>query len=186
MTHPASLSNSTPLGLMALILIQVICAIFFATDVVADFAEGGLATSEQYHLIVESVATVSLCAAILLEMRYFLYLLRRKAHLEKSASVATMAVFDIIESHFDAWQRRRHGQVAPERDLPQVGHRQPRRTVEQHHRHADRGTPGQIVKPAAGGTRHRTRWLIPCRRSLPANPSFAPSLLRYCRWSWHN
>lgn len=104
MTHPASLSSSTPLGLMALILIQVICAIFFATDVVTDFAEGGLATSEQYHLIVESVATVSLCAAILLETRYFLYLLRRKAHLEKSASVATMAVFDIIESHFDAWQ----------------------------------------------------------------------------------
>ncbi len=104
MTHPASLSNKTPLGLMALILIQVICAIFFATDVISDFAESGMALSGRYHLIIESGATVSLCAAILLETRYFLYLLRRKAHLEKSASVATMAVFDIIESHFDAWQ----------------------------------------------------------------------------------
>lgn len=104
MTHPPSLSNNTPLGLMALILIQVICAIFFATDVVSDFLEGGVTASSHYHLIIETIATVSLCAAILLETRYFLYLLRRKAHLEKSASVATMAVFDIIESHFDAWQ----------------------------------------------------------------------------------
>ena len=98
------LSHRAPASLMALILVQVICAIFFATDVVSDFLESGLPSSGRYHLIVETIATVALCAAIMLEMRYFLYLLRRKAHLEKSASLAKMAVFDIIESHFDAWQ----------------------------------------------------------------------------------
>lgn len=104
MTSPLQVSSRTPAGLLILIFVQVICTIFFATDVVTDFAESGLPSSGRYHLIVEAVATLSLCAAIALEVRYILNLLRRKAHLEKSASIATMAVFDIIESHFDAWQ----------------------------------------------------------------------------------
>lgn len=104
MTLPANVPSSTPVSLLLLIVVQVICAIFFATDVVTDFIADGLPSTGEYHLIIETLATVSLCAAILLEVRYFLYLLRRKAHLEKSASVAKMAVFEIIENHFDAWQ----------------------------------------------------------------------------------
>jgi DNA-binding NarL/FixJ family response regulator len=92
-----------PYGVMALIAVQVLCAIFFASDIVADlrtYAERGLSLT---YLSFEAAATASLCAAILFEVRYVLDLLRRKASLERSASIAAMALSDVIEAHFDQW-----------------------------------------------------------------------------------
>jgi DNA-binding CsgD family transcriptional regulator len=45
----------------------------------------------------------SLVAAIVIETRWLLWLLRRKAHLERSVSVARSAVQDVIEQHFVQW-----------------------------------------------------------------------------------
>jgi len=48
--------------------------------------------------------TFSLCAAIVFETRYLMSLLRRKAHLEQSASIANAAIHDVIEAHFEMWK----------------------------------------------------------------------------------
>jgi len=83
---------------------QVLSAGFFAVDVIGDLANRGLIASRDWHLDFEILATVSLCAAIVFEMKYILNLLRRKAHLELSVSIASTAIHDVIEAHFDKWQ----------------------------------------------------------------------------------
>jgi DNA-binding NarL/FixJ family response regulator len=92
-----------PYGLMVLVLVQTLCAAFFVSDIVADYSAMGMAAYEQWHLRIEALATLSLGLAIVFEVRFILTLLRRKAHLEHSASIATMAMHDVIEAHFDAW-----------------------------------------------------------------------------------
>lgn len=97
-------SSQAPYGLILLVLIQVLCAGFFAADIIADFRETADMTTTRWHLYVETIATLSLIAAILFETRFILALLRRKAHLERSVSAATSAMHDVIEAHFDLWQ----------------------------------------------------------------------------------
>jgi len=91
-----------PYALLILLALQVFCAGFFVIDVVADFLETGRMVADG-HLYVETLAAVSLVAAIVIETRWLLWLLRRKAHLERSVSVARSAVQDVIEQHFVQW-----------------------------------------------------------------------------------
>ena len=95
--------QSLPLGLVLLIAVQVVCAVFFFGDVAADYREMGFGVATEWHLVMELLATVSLCAAIVVEVRYVVRLLRRKAHLERSVSVAAAAMQDIIDAHFETW-----------------------------------------------------------------------------------
>lgn len=95
--------DTPPYALIALVVIQVLCAGFFAADILADFSETAEATTTRWHLYIETVATLSLIAAIIFEMRFIMVLLRRKAHLERSVSVAASAIHDVIEAHFDQW-----------------------------------------------------------------------------------
>lgn len=88
---------------MLLILVQVLCVIFFVTDIIADYKELGLSASKRFHLNIEAIATLSLAAAVVFETKYILDLLRRKAHLEQSVSIASAAMHDVIEAHFRAW-----------------------------------------------------------------------------------
>lgn len=92
-----------PYGLILLVLVQILCALFFAADIIADFRETADLTTTRWHLYVETIATLSLCAAIVFETRFILMLLRRKAHLEHSVSIASSAMHDVIEAHFDLW-----------------------------------------------------------------------------------
>lgn len=101
-----------PYGLILLVVIQLLCAVFFAADIIADYKETYSLASSLGHLYVETLATLSLFAAIGFELRFVLLLLRRKAHLEQSVSVATSAMHDVIEAHFDQWQL-----TAAERDV---------------------------------------------------------------------
>ncbi len=94
----------TPYGLLALMAVQVVCAVFFLSDVIDDFREVGAMAVERVHLYFELAATISLFAAIVLESRYFLAFLRRQAKLEESATIASAAVQDVIYAHFDAWK----------------------------------------------------------------------------------
>ena len=71
-----------PYGLILLVLVQIMCALFFAADIIADFRETADLTTTRWHLYVETIATLSLCAAIVFETRFILMLLRRKAHLD--------------------------------------------------------------------------------------------------------
>jgi DNA-binding CsgD family transcriptional regulator len=103
---------SSPIALIALVLIQAICAVFFVNDVTTDYLESGMPLLERSHLFFEILIAFSLVAAIAFESYFFFWLLQRKAHLDKSASVAASAIYDIINAHFDDWKL-----TAAERDI---------------------------------------------------------------------
>jgi DNA-binding CsgD family transcriptional regulator len=89
---------------VALIAVQALCALFFIGDLIADARELGTGPAGEIHLSFESFATLSLIVAIGFEVAYLRKLLRRKAHLEHSLLVASTAVHDVIEAHFDDWR----------------------------------------------------------------------------------
>jgi DNA-binding CsgD family transcriptional regulator len=91
-----------PISIFALILLQCFCAVFFLADVIADFEELRFGVSP--HLYVETVASFSLVAAIFFEVKFLMRLLRRKSRLERSLAIASSAVHDVIEMHFDEWK----------------------------------------------------------------------------------
>lgn len=101
-----------PAVLGGLIALQAACVLFFVWDVAADFAAMLDGLEDGFHLYVESIATLGLVAAIVFEAGYLRRLLRREAHLEKSLEIATAAVHDVIEAHFDRW-----GFTPAERDV---------------------------------------------------------------------
>lgn len=88
---------------MALILVQVLCAFFFAGDIIADYQALDQSGTNRFYLSIEAMATLSICAAIIFEIKYILELLRRKAHLERSVSIASAAMNDVIQAHFQSW-----------------------------------------------------------------------------------
>jgi DNA-binding NarL/FixJ family response regulator len=91
-----------PFGLALLIAVQFVCVVFFVSDVIADYREQ--VAGEGFHLGIEAVATLCLVAAIVVEVRYLLSLLRRKADLERNLKIASAAVHEVIEAHFRAWR----------------------------------------------------------------------------------
>lgn len=96
-------SNRRPLGLMALIAAQALCAAFFLWDVAGDVVPLGWAALRSYHITIEAIAATGLIAAVVVETRYLITLLRRKAHLEHQVSVAARAFHDVVEEHFRRW-----------------------------------------------------------------------------------
>lgn len=98
------LRRGPPWGLILLVAAQAVCAVFFLSDVLDDWRALGASAFTDRHLLVEFAATFALIAAIIFETRYILRLLRREAHLEQSVSVASAAMRDVIEAHFEAWR----------------------------------------------------------------------------------
>lgn len=90
--------------LIGLIAVQSLCAAFFLWDVIADLGPNGLRSLSNLHIATETVAALALVSAIVVETRYLMALLRRKAHLENQVSIATGAFHDIILAHFDDWR----------------------------------------------------------------------------------
>jgi DNA-binding CsgD family transcriptional regulator len=93
-----------PLGLIVIIAVQILCAAFFVTDVLADYWASGPYTDIPIHIALETAATLSLLAAIVIETRLLMRLLRRKAHLEHNLAVASAAMHDVIAAHFEDWR----------------------------------------------------------------------------------
>lgn len=87
--------------MMALIAAQTLCAVFFVGDVIADIRQDG---GIEPHILVELLAVLALIGGLIFEIRYIAALLRRQAHLQRSASMAAAAMTDVIEAHFDHWQ----------------------------------------------------------------------------------
>ena len=104
MTQSLRKTPKTPLVLIALIAAQSFCAVFFIGDVMADFRELGGFAEPQIHLYIEAIASLSLVAAIVFEVKYLMQLLRRKAHLENSLRIANSAIHDVIEAEFENWR----------------------------------------------------------------------------------
>lgn len=89
-----------PLALIALLIAQIGCAVFFVADVVADFTTPPL---HEFHLSIEVVAGLTLIATAAAQAHWLMTLLRRQVHLQRSASLAASAMSDVIEAHFTAW-----------------------------------------------------------------------------------
>lgn len=106
------LNSGRPIALMLLIPAQIFCAAFFVVDLFRDFVDTGSTTPTDPHLYIEAFAAVTLAVSVMFEFSYLLRLLRRKAHLENSLDMASAAVHDVIEAHFDDW-----GLTSAERDV---------------------------------------------------------------------
>ena len=93
------------LFLIGLILVQVFSTVFFVVDVIADFRAWGIGVAAGHiHLYIETAASFSLVAAIVLEVNYLMRLLRRKERLENSLRLAGSAIHDVIEAEFEDWK----------------------------------------------------------------------------------
>ena len=93
-----------PLVLILVIAAQAFCAAVFLGDIIGDLAGRGEEGPEGKHAYIEALATFALIAAIIVELRILLWLLRRKAHLEQALSTAQSAVQEVINSELEAWQ----------------------------------------------------------------------------------
>ena len=93
----------TPLGLMALIALQAVCGLFFLADIINDYGEIGVGIVNDGHLMIEATATLTMIAAIAIEIRVLTRLRRREAQLVESLDMARAAVEDVIAAHFDRW-----------------------------------------------------------------------------------
>ena len=105
MSKPVLANAKPPYALGFVMAVQLVCTAFFVGDVVADLRTTGFVENAEGETIyVEMLVSFSLLSALLFELRYLMKLLRRKAHLENSASIANAAIHDVIEAHFEAWQ----------------------------------------------------------------------------------
>jgi DNA-binding CsgD family transcriptional regulator len=94
------MKTGLPTFIIALITAQLICAVVFLLDVVADFYEPA---AMDWHLVPEALAVVALFVGIGFEIIYLLQILQRKASLERSIKMASSSLQSVIESHFDSW-----------------------------------------------------------------------------------
>jgi DNA-binding NarL/FixJ family response regulator len=92
-----------PTGLLALMAVQLVCAVFFVADAAQDFMEEGGGGQIDIHLLIETAATLSLLAAIWFEARLLRDLWHRKASLEKSLADASGEVHAVIVEQFAEW-----------------------------------------------------------------------------------
>lgn len=84
---------------LVVLSLQVLCALFFLTDIGADLAEG----QELWHSLPELAASISLFLGIAVEIRVFIGLLRQRAHLQQSLGVAAGALAEVMQAHFRDW-----------------------------------------------------------------------------------
>ena len=89
---------------MALIAVQMFSTAFFIGDVISDLRNWGFGLAAGHiHIYIETLASLSLVAAIVLEVAYLMRLLRRKEYLENSLRLANAAIHDVIEAEFEGW-----------------------------------------------------------------------------------
>lgn len=99
-------------GLALLILVQAFCAVFFVGDVIADVVDSGRLLLTDVHLLAEAVAAAALVAAIVVETRVLLHMLRRALRDAENLRVAAGAFWEVLEQRFDDW-----GLTPAERDV---------------------------------------------------------------------
>ncbi|MFN4141767.1 helix-turn-helix transcriptional regulator [Aestuariivirga sp.] len=103
------MKTGLPTLVVGLIAAQTVCAAIFLADVVADYSE---MLTMDWHLVPEALASIALFVGIGFEIFYLMHLLQRKASLERSVGMASAALQDVIQSHFDEWKL-----TASERDV---------------------------------------------------------------------
>ncbi|MGY9047829.1 hypothetical protein P775_08990 [Puniceibacterium antarcticum] len=96
-------NKRAPASLVIVIAVQSICAAFYVADAVFDGVDGGWANLIHGEMVFEAIASLALMAAVVIETRLLMDLLRREAHLERQVTAATGAFHDVIEEHFHLW-----------------------------------------------------------------------------------
>lgn len=96
-------NQSQIVGLFALIVVQVFCAIFFIGDVLEDAVLLGGFANMNLHLFVELIASLVLLIAIAVEIKTMMAMHARQKATEKSMAVARGALHDVIEGYFSEW-----------------------------------------------------------------------------------
>ncbi|SDZ75775.1 helix-turn-helix transcriptional regulator [Rubrimonas cliftonensis] len=89
-------------ALAAVILVQGLCALFFAADVAFDFTERGASGSA--HLALEAVAAAALAAGTLFLMAELRRLLTRQEALRRGVMAARGEMAEVIDGFFDRWR----------------------------------------------------------------------------------
>lgn len=90
-------------AIVALMLIQAVCAAVFLADVIRDYLEEPANLWSHPHLVIEMLANVGLVGAIAFEGAYLVKLLRRQAHIDRALSVASGALHEVMEEYFAEW-----------------------------------------------------------------------------------
>jgi DNA-binding CsgD family transcriptional regulator len=89
--------------LLALLLFQAICTIFFIYDVSFDLERNGLASIFTFEMLPEVAATAGLVVGMLFELRLLMSQRRRQADMAKGLSVAAGALDALMQGYFDEW-----------------------------------------------------------------------------------
>jgi DNA-binding CsgD family transcriptional regulator len=89
--------------LIALIVLQFICVLLFLLDGMQDANEMGRDFLNSWHFAIEGGAALALLGAIAVETRYLLIMFRSNARLERSVSIASGALQEVIADHFRTW-----------------------------------------------------------------------------------
>lgn len=95
--------RSRAVALIALMALQGFCAVFFLWDLLRDLIEGGIHAFDEGHLYLELLANLGLFAGIAFEAHVLMRMLRREAMMQRSLSVASGALHDVMMRSFDDW-----------------------------------------------------------------------------------
>ena len=99
----AALSDPFPLLLVSLIAIQSACGAVFLADVMRDYSTLGGAFLADWQNLVELLAAVSLVIGIALEGWFLTRLLQRHQRSQRSLTIASGALHEVIEGYFRRW-----------------------------------------------------------------------------------
>lgn len=94
--------SSRTVFLTGLIVAQAMCATFFLYDVVKDILEGHSASV--FYLFMESLATVTLIAAAVMEARELRTLVAERTLNARSMTIARGKIQSVIDAYFVDWQ----------------------------------------------------------------------------------
>ena len=92
------------LGLAILILTQSFAALFFLSDVFFDMFEFGAAAGfANRHLILETLAALTLILSVGFETRYLIGMLQRQEELTRGLQIASGALHDLRLAYYESW-----------------------------------------------------------------------------------
>lgn len=88
--------------LAVIIILQALCALFFAADVVLDLAEGG--HLDDVHLLIEGIASFALVGGVVLLMMELRDLLHRLEAMEVGVRAARGEMANLMDTFFNEWK----------------------------------------------------------------------------------
>lgn len=91
------------LTLVVLIVLQSLCALFFLSDVVADYLSESPSFWVDFHLTIEAFAAVLLVLGIFVEIQFLSAILHRQASTERGLSIASGKLSKVMNDYFRSW-----------------------------------------------------------------------------------